>query len=83
MRRYAKNLNPPIKLDQLQQMFGAVDSELLRHGCDNTLLFTKLWLARRGHDVSTVVAWLQRHGGYCDCEVLLNVEHKVNGGADA
>lgn len=78
-----KRLDPPICLDELNQLFDALDAELLRTSCDNTLLLTEQWLARHGHDTTTVVMWLQRHGGYCDCEVLLNVEHKVTGDAHA
>jgi hypothetical protein len=31
-----------------------------------------------GNDVETVFAWLDTHGGYCDCEVLANVEQEVD-----
>ena len=27
-------------------------------------------------DVEKIVPWLQSHGGYCDCEVMYNVQDK-------
>ncbi len=31
---------------------------------------------KHGLDVERIVSWLRKHGGYCDCEVLANVEDK-------
>lgn len=41
-------------------------------GCDNTLRMTMQWLYAHGRPVEDDLAWLADHGGYCDCEVLLN-----------
>jgi hypothetical protein len=29
-------------------------------------------------DVTRIVPWLREHGGYCDCEVLANVEDEFS-----
>lgn len=76
VRRYheAARQEFPLPESELAELFDILDSELPRHGCDNTLRLTKKWLEDRGHAIEPVVSWLQHHGGYCDCEVLLNVK---------
>lgn len=59
-------------------MFDMLDVELPLQGCDHSRRITKAWLVGRGHDVETVFAWLDTQGGYCDCEVLANVEQEVD-----
>jgi hypothetical protein len=44
--------------------------------CDHTLRETVGFLQKRGLDVNRVVAWLREYGGYCDCEVIFNVDDK-------
>lgn len=45
-----------------------------RWDCDHTLRHTKAWLQARGiHPITPVFEELKSKGGYCDCEVLLNV----------
>lgn len=41
--------------------------------CDHTLRDTLAFLQERKLDASPIVEWLEEHGGYCDCEVRLNV----------
>lgn len=48
------------------------------HGGDHSRRITKAWLAGRGHDADTVFAWLDTQGGFCDCEILANVEQEVD-----
>ena len=47
--------------------------------CSNDLLLTKRYLSQYMNDkkVKFTIAWLQDKGGYCDCEVLLNVASKI------
>lgn len=42
--------------------------------CGHTLRETTEFLQKRGLDLERIVPWLHEHGGYCDCEVLGNVE---------
>jgi hypothetical protein len=44
--------------------------------CDHTLKETIQFLEKKKLDVPRAVAWLREHGGYCDCEVIFNVEEK-------
>lgn len=60
--------------DYLSQFITFHDDPPRSEGCDGTLSKTIKWLkAHRRRNVSADVAWLQARGGYCDCEVLLNV----------
>lgn len=63
----------PITVAELDALFGYLQRELAESGCDNTLRTTSNWLGERNHDVAAVSTWLRERGGYCDCEVLLNV----------
>ncbi len=47
--------------------------------CDHTLRVTTAFLQQRGLAPEKVAPWLREHGGYCDCEVLANVEDKFGG----
>jgi hypothetical protein len=45
------------------------------HECDNTLTISReLLVDMRIFDVDGSIEWLQDHAGFCDCEVLLNVD---------
>ena len=71
--------NLPLPFEAFLSLFDAISAQLEEHECDNTLGGTIGWLMDHGYDVATVTGWLSRRGGYCDCEVLLNVEPKVCG----
>jgi hypothetical protein len=68
----------PLPVSELKSMFDMLDVELPRQGCDHTRRLTGAWLESRGHDVARVFAWLDTQGGFCDCEILANVEEKVD-----
>jgi hypothetical protein len=63
----------PLQSDALEQLFTALDSALEQSGCDHTLRFTEQWLAANVPDREPTIAWLNNHGGFCDCEVIANV----------
>lgn len=67
----------PLTRVALAQLFEALERELSRCNCDNTLRLTAQWLSDHDHDIASAYLWLRRLGGYCDCEVLLNVEPKI------
>jgi hypothetical protein len=68
----------PLPVSELKAMFDMLDVEFPRQGCDHTRRLTRAWLASRGHDVERVFAWLDTQGGFCDCEILANVEQSVD-----
>jgi len=63
----------PISRSQLAEMFEHLDHALV-DGCDHTNRFTLAFLRSNGLAEATVVPWLAEYGGFCDCEVLANVE---------
>jgi hypothetical protein len=66
----------PLPDEQLRAMFDMLDRELPIRGCDRTRRLTLGFLERGGHPIETVLAWLDENGGFCDCEVLANVEER-------
>jgi Protein of unknown function (DUF2695) len=64
----------PLPKPDLAELFDRLDDRLSAEDCDHTLRHTEAFLTERGFDVATVVTWLRESGGYCDCEVLANVE---------
>lgn len=64
----------PLPRSDLTALFDFLDSRLESEDCDHTLRLTREFLRERSVPEEPVVAWLGEHGGFCDCEVLSNVE---------
>ncbi len=66
---------PPLMLDEYQRagLVAAVEAGLRREGCDNTLRSAQRWAAENGMRWPLLREQLEGNGGFCDCEVLLNV----------
>ena len=67
---------PAIDLPTSRRHLGNLFAYLLRKRapeCDQTLGDTIAFLKKRKLAVKPIVLWLQQEGGYCDCEVRLNV----------
>jgi Protein of unknown function (DUF2695) len=53
----------------------ALGSDVLRHRCKHDHRLAEQILGEMGDiDVSGSVAFFRAHGGFCDCEILFNVE---------
>lgn len=65
----------PLPKEILWALFDYLN-DALADGCDHSLRLTTQFLA--SHDVApaSVIPWLGAHGGFCDCEVLFNVEER-------
>lgn len=58
----------------LSDLGSFLESALNKAACDHSHRHTKAWLDSRGtRSAAKVIKSLQSAGGYCDCEVLLNV----------
>jgi hypothetical protein len=64
----------PISFKDLAALLDHLDERLGVKGCDHTPNMTKAFLIARGLDAEVILPWLGEYGGYCDCEVLANVE---------
>ena len=67
----------PMSRENFKKLFDHLDTHLNDKGCDNTNILTKTLLVQSNIDkVNEVLEWLAEHGGYCDCEILANVEEQ-------
>jgi hypothetical protein len=70
---FEKNL--PMKREIFSGLFDFLDQKLSENDCDHTNKLTKEYLEKVGQkDIDTILNWLANNGGYCDCEILENVE---------
>jgi hypothetical protein len=73
-----ENFDNSLPLDKgiFQEIFDHLH-ENLGDECDHSLTMTTEFLKeKRIENIDRVVEWLNDNGGYCDCEVLMNVEEK-------
>jgi len=65
----------PISREKFTQLFDFLDEKLGEYECDNSLKLTIEFLhENKIENFDEIKNWLQENGGYCDCEVLNNVE---------
>ncbi|TDR25779.1 DUF2695 domain-containing protein [Flavobacterium cheniae] len=65
----------PISRDYFLNLFNYLDEELSENECDHNLEFTINFLNSQNiKNINKVTDWLKDNGGYCDCEVIANVE---------
>jgi hypothetical protein len=64
----------PLDRPQLEALLKDVDAAVAANGCDHTLAATSNWAAREGIDLERLHEGLEEYGGFCDCEVLMNVD---------
>ena len=72
----------PITREVFRILFDHLDTELTNNECDKTLKITELFLnSHQVDNINVVTDWLKLNSGYCDCEVLANVEEKFGDNA--
>ncbi|MCV7125949.1 DUF2695 domain-containing protein [Mycobacterium lacus] len=59
---------------QLQQLLDHVDERLGAEPCDHTTRHAEQWAESHRIDWSALAEGLREFGGYCDCEIVLNVQ---------
>lgn len=65
----------PLPKETLWALFDYLN-DVLADGCDHSLRLTTQFLASQDVAPESVIPWLGAHGGFCDCEVLFNVEER-------
>ena len=69
----------PMEEKHFVALFHFLEKALQEHPCNHTLGNTTLFLTEnKVLDPEKVITWLTSHGGYCDCEVLYNVEEQFD-----
>ena len=66
----------PISFGDLAELFNHLDEQLGEQGCGHTQKITKAFLENKKLNTDAILPWLEEYGGYCDCEVLANVEER-------
>jgi hypothetical protein len=62
----------PVSPDQLHRLLEDLDANL--KSCDHTTKLTATFLDVENLETDKVLSWLGEQGGYCDCEVLANLD---------
>ena len=63
----------PISHDQSVSLFRYLDETIALQGCDNTLHHAQAWAEAHKVSWARLSRALRGLGGFCDCEVLMNV----------
>lgn len=59
----------------LLELLDYIDSQMTFRPCKGDLSITIDFLRKIGcRDIEGTVSWLKEYGGYCDCEVLANMD---------
>ena len=67
----------PVSSEIFKQLFDFLYEKLEDHDCDDSLNLTNKFLETNHIEtIEEVENWLKENGGFCDCEVLYNVEEK-------
>lgn len=69
----------PFAKEHFIGLFDFLNNKLSDEGCEHTLRFTEEYLNDEGLYAEEVIEFLEENGGYCDCEILANVEEKFEG----
>lgn len=69
-----RSMRMPLEEVQLESLIQWLDTEIQRSGCDHTHKLTRSWLREHGFAPTRTIGSLMALGGFCDCEVALNVE---------
>lgn len=69
----------PISMDTLNELFDFIDEKLGMAGCDDTLRFASDFIELNSLPNEALTDGLRANGGYCDCEIIANVQEEING----
>ena len=76
-QKQAFNDSLPMSKKLFNQLFDFLDKHIVEDGgCNHDLQLTSDFLNNNNVEIEPVLSFLREHGGYCDCEVLGNVEEK-------
>jgi hypothetical protein len=64
----------PLDRGQLERLVAHVEAAVETDGCEHTLAATEAWATREDVDMERLRRGLEEYGGFCDCEVVMNVD---------
>lgn len=69
----------PINENLFLRLFYFLDFELAKNDCNHKTTLTVSFLEKNGvKDIAPAIGWLAGQGGFCDCEILANVESQFD-----
>ncbi|NBB31391.1 DUF2695 domain-containing protein [Cellulophaga sp. BC115SP] len=69
----------PMERVLFEKLFDYLDIKLEENECDDTNKLTREFLTKNKiENNQAVLNWLSENGGYCDCEILANIEEKFD-----
>ena len=66
----------PMKETDFLPLFDFLDNELSENECKNDCSLLEKYCKKKKLDFATLTEWFKKHGGFCDCEILGNVEEQ-------
>ncbi len=72
----------PLSIPEAHALFGYIVGKLGdpdSNVCNHTLHHAREWCEANGADWPAIAELLRNHGGYCDCEVLMNAAPQLDG----
>jgi len=66
----------PMDKSLMLELFDYLDSELGNEECNHDYTLTKRFLQLNDVKNEKIFEWFQENGGYCDCEILFNIEER-------
>jgi hypothetical protein len=64
----------PLDRARLESLLDHVDAAVESEGCDHTRRATDAWAVQHGVELDRLHEGLEEYGGFCDCEVVMNVD---------
>ena len=64
----------PMKETDFPPLFDFLDNELSENDCQGDCSLLERYCKEKKLDFTTLTEWFKKYGGFCDCEILLNVE---------
>jgi hypothetical protein len=68
----------PGPVDEMRGLFDYLSGMVGLQTCDKTRRITEEYIRTHGLATEAYLAWLDQHGGFCDCEVLNNCEQRLD-----
>ena len=64
----------PMKETDFPPLFDFLDNELSANECQEDFSSLKKYCEKENLNFDALSEWFKKHGGYCDCEIIANVE---------
>ena len=74
LKAFRENL--PMKEVDFLPLFDFLDSKLSENDCQHDFSLLESYCKQKGLNFSVLVEWFKEQGGFCDCEIIANVEEQ-------